>query len=194
MGIRGLGISTWSKFLYFFNVAIDLKRCKIYDLKIVDSLNKKQFSELDTHIWKQDVEHYYQYIELVDNLAKQMDVSPEQVELFLFYYNLSAIIQSSKINRITQILSSSILSYSLPAEYVPLATLQTELATQLSLLPLEQLAQKEARQKEQRNRSFKKPGNKNKNNNKNNVKSEKPKKESVSMEEATRRLMERFGK
>ncbi|MBQ9037455.1 MAG: RNA-binding transcriptional accessory protein [Erysipelotrichaceae bacterium] len=65
---------------------------------------------------------------------------------------------------------------------------------QLSLLPLEQLAQKEARQKEQRNRSFKKPGNKNKNNNKNNVKSEKPKKESVSMEEATRRLMERFGK
>ncbi|MBR2557534.1 MAG: hypothetical protein IKE95_04075 [Methanobrevibacter sp.] len=35
----------------------------------------------------------------------------------------SAIIQSSKINRITQILSSSILSYSLPAEYVPLATL-----------------------------------------------------------------------
>ena len=88
MNIRGLGISTWSKFLYFFNIAIDSKRCQIYDLKIVDSLNKKQFSELDTHIWKQDVEHYYQYIELVDNLAKQMDAAPEQVELFLFYYNL----------------------------------------------------------------------------------------------------------
>lgn len=87
-GIRGLGISTWSKFLYFFGVSIDSRKCQIYDLKIVDSLNKKQFSELGTQRWKQDVDHYYQYIELVDDLAKQMCVLPEQVELFLFYYNL----------------------------------------------------------------------------------------------------------
>lgn len=88
-GIHGLGISTWSKLLYFFNVAIDSRRCQIYDLKIVDSLNKKQFNELGTQIWKQDINHYFQYIELVDNLAMRMHVSPDQVELFLFYYNLS---------------------------------------------------------------------------------------------------------
>lgn len=87
-GIRGLGFSTWSKFLYFFSVAIDSKNCQIYDLKIVDSLNKKQFSELGMQRWKQNIDHYYQYIELVDNLAKQMCVLPEQVEVFLFYYNL----------------------------------------------------------------------------------------------------------
>lgn len=87
-GIRGLGISTWSKILYFFNVSIDSRKCQIYDLKIVDSLNKKQFSELGTKKWKQDIGHYYQYIELVDNLAKDMSALPEQVELFLFYYNL----------------------------------------------------------------------------------------------------------
>lgn len=86
--VRGLGISTWTKLLYFFNFSIDSKKCQIYDLKIVDSLNKKQFSELCTQIWKQDIDHYYQYVELVDTLAMRMCVSPEQVELFLFYYNL----------------------------------------------------------------------------------------------------------
>jgi hypothetical protein len=32
--------------------------------------------------------HYFQYIELLDNLLKQMNVLPDQKELFLFYYNL----------------------------------------------------------------------------------------------------------
>ncbi len=86
--IRGLGISTWSKFLLFFDVSIDSKKCQIFDLKIVDSLNKKQFCELSTQIiWRHNIMHYYQYIELIDKLAKNLDVLPEQVELFLFYYN-----------------------------------------------------------------------------------------------------------
>ena len=86
--IRGLGISTWSKILYFFNVSVDSKKCQIYDMKIVDSLNKKQFSELGMQKWRQDNNHYYQYVKLVDDLAISMCVLPEQVELFLFYYNL----------------------------------------------------------------------------------------------------------
>ena len=86
--IRGLGISTWSKFLYFFDVEFDSKKCQIYDLKIVDSLNKKQFSELDGQNWKQDIDHYYKYIEKTHELAKNLDVSPDKIELFLFYFNL----------------------------------------------------------------------------------------------------------
>ncbi len=86
--IKGMGISTWSKLLYFFNVSIESKKCQIYDMKIVESLNKKQFRELDEqNQWEQDVNHYYKYIELVDNLASSMGVLPEQVEVFLFYYN-----------------------------------------------------------------------------------------------------------
>lgn len=86
--IRGLSTSTWSKFLYFFNVSIESKECQIYDLKIVESLNKKQFSELGSNKWKQSIEHYYLFIELLSNLATSMDVLPEQIELFLFYFNL----------------------------------------------------------------------------------------------------------
>lgn len=85
--IHGLGMSTWSKLLYFFNVSIESRRCQIYDLKIVDSLNRQQFCELETQEWKHSRNHYYQYIELVDDLAMRMCVSPEQVELFLFYFN-----------------------------------------------------------------------------------------------------------
>lgn len=43
--IRGLGPSTWSKLLYFFNVSFDSHKCQIFDLKIVDSLNKRQLAE-----------------------------------------------------------------------------------------------------------------------------------------------------
>lgn len=86
--IRGLGISTWSKLLYFFNVSIDTNRCQIFDQKIVDSLNKKQFQQLGNEEWKQDINHYYQYIELVKRIADKMKVLPEQIELFLFYFNL----------------------------------------------------------------------------------------------------------
>ncbi len=86
--IRGLGFSTWSKFLYFFSVTIDSRKCQIFDQKIVDSLNKKQFDELGIQKWKQNIDCYYKYIGLVDDLSKQIDVLPEQVEVFLFYFNL----------------------------------------------------------------------------------------------------------
>lgn len=86
--IHGLGISTWSKLLYFFDVSLDSKKCQIFDIKIVDSLNKRQFSEAGSNKWIQDNNHYYQYIELLDSLSKKMKVRPDQLELFFFYYNL----------------------------------------------------------------------------------------------------------
>ena len=85
--ISGLGASTWSKLLYFFGFSIDSKKCQIYDLKIVDSLNKKQFIDLGTKKWKQVIDDYYQYIELLNALSARMHVFPDQVELFLFSFN-----------------------------------------------------------------------------------------------------------
>lgn len=90
--IHGMGMSTWSKFLYFFNVEIDSIRCQIFDMKIVKSLNKIQFSELIGKTWKQNITDYCDYcsyIQLVNDLAYQINSSPEQVELFMFYFNYS---------------------------------------------------------------------------------------------------------
>ena len=84
--ISGLGFSTWSKLLYFFKVKFKSKSCQIYDSKIVESLNKKQFQELclQGKTWGQNINDYCRYIDLVHNFATQIRVSPDQVELFLF--------------------------------------------------------------------------------------------------------------
>lgn len=87
--IKGLGMSTWSKFLYFFNVKINSIKCQIFDKKIVESLNKKQFSELIGNTWKQNIDDYCKYIELAEDLANKINSDPEQVELFMFYFNYS---------------------------------------------------------------------------------------------------------
>lgn len=71
----------------FFSFSIDSIKCQIYDEKIVESLNKKQFSELDNLIWKHSVDNYYDYIKLIDDVSNGMHVLPEQVEVFLFYFN-----------------------------------------------------------------------------------------------------------
>ncbi len=95
--IDGLGPSTWSKLLYFFQYTIDENKCQIYDLKIVDSLNErkhiKEISEL-THVFKHDkAEDYLIYIKTINDWARRLDADdcllPDKLELFLFYYNLN---------------------------------------------------------------------------------------------------------
>ena len=86
--IKGLGLSTWSKLLYFFQVSIESMKCQIFDIKIVDSLNHVQFEELEHGTWKHEPKQYFEYIKLLRGLAKKIGASPDQVELFLFYYNL----------------------------------------------------------------------------------------------------------
>ena len=58
-------------------------------MKIVESLNKKQFSELIGKTWKQNINDYCSYIKLANDLAVKIKSSPEQVELFMFYFNYS---------------------------------------------------------------------------------------------------------
>lgn len=86
--ISGLGISTWTKFLYFFEISVENIKCEIFDLKIVESLNKKQFVELKDKHWIQDFSNYMEYINLIDEISNKINVQPDQVELFLFYFNL----------------------------------------------------------------------------------------------------------
>ena len=86
--IKGLGISTWTKFLYFFDISVDSLKCEIFDLKILESLNKKQFSEINEKNWIQDVDNYFDYLILLNSISKKIIAEPDQVEIFLFYFNL----------------------------------------------------------------------------------------------------------
>ncbi|MBO4641159.1 MAG: hypothetical protein J5710_15550 [Treponema sp.] len=92
--IKGLGPSTWSKLLYFFNYSIEGNKCLIYDQKIVSSLNRKQFSELanDEKKYKQNKNDYLIYLRKIKEWAEKIDAKdsdlPDKIEVFLFYFNL----------------------------------------------------------------------------------------------------------
>ena len=92
--IKGLGPSTWSKLLYFFNYSIEGNKCLIYDQKIVSSLNRKQFSELanDEKKYKKNKNDYLIYLRKIKEWAEKIDAKdsdlPDKIEVFLFYFNL----------------------------------------------------------------------------------------------------------
>ena len=94
--ITGLGMSTWTKFLYFFDVSIGSNKCQIFDLKIVASLKKKQFDEFEQKTWKQDITFYLEYNKMLNEIAKTLEVSPDRIELFLFLFNLGFMFENKK--------------------------------------------------------------------------------------------------
>lgn len=94
--IKGLGPSTISKLLYFFNVRIGDCPCQIYDGKVINSLNKNhQIDELSgRHNWRRTYDDYENYINLLSELSENCECSldkiePDQIELFLFMINNS---------------------------------------------------------------------------------------------------------
>ena len=89
--IKGLGPSTISKLLYFFDVKIGNIPCQIYDEKVIDSLNKNhQIVELSSrNNWDRTYDDYEEYIDLLFRLSKKCKCSPDQIELFLFMINNS---------------------------------------------------------------------------------------------------------
>ena len=89
--INGLGLSTISKLLYFFNVTIGNIPCQIYDGKVIDSLNKNhQIDELSSrNNWRRTYDDYENYINLLSKLSENCEYSPDQIELFLFMINNS---------------------------------------------------------------------------------------------------------
>ena len=94
--ITGLGMSTWTKFLYFFDVSIDSNKCQIFDLKIIASLNKKQFDEFEQKIWKQNIDYYFNYNKMLNKIATTLKVFPDRIELFLFLFNLGFMFGNKK--------------------------------------------------------------------------------------------------
>lgn len=94
--INGLGLSTISKLLYFFDVKIGNIPCQIYDNKVIDSLNiNHQIDELSSrNDWEQTYDDYENYINLLSELSENCECSPDkikpdQIELFLFMINNS---------------------------------------------------------------------------------------------------------
>lgn len=82
--VKGLGISTYTKLLYFFNVSFEGKKCLILDKWVLKSLN--YFDEFAGTDWQKTEVCYLTYLNRMDELAGLHNVSPEQLERFLFGY------------------------------------------------------------------------------------------------------------
>jgi len=86
--ITGLGISTWTKMLYFFDVKIENSTCQIFDNQIFESLNKEQLIEfMGNKYLRHNYETYLNYIDDLAVIAKEMMTKAENIEVFLFYFN-----------------------------------------------------------------------------------------------------------
>ena len=95
--IRGLGLSTMTKFTNFLNTTINGNKAVILDDRIIEAINKDCFIELE-HLKgisiSNGIKRYPEYLETINQLAKQIESEPEQIELFLFMFgrNLSELI------------------------------------------------------------------------------------------------------
>jgi len=96
--IKGLGISTLSKFLYFLEIKIDGYKCVILDDKLIDIINNSNFEEIKPIIGitrefslKQSKNklNYINFLETINNISLKLNVDPENVEMFLFFFGKS---------------------------------------------------------------------------------------------------------
>lgn len=95
--INGLGLSTMTKFTNFMNVRINGHKAVIFDARIIETLNSNRFEELKSLTginYHNKSRRYLDYIKVLDDLSKQLDVDSEQIEMFLFMFgkNLSEVL------------------------------------------------------------------------------------------------------
>lgn len=86
---KGVGLSTLSKLLYFFNIKVEGYKCLIMDARIIGVLCQDKFTELHplSGVREHNKEHFYpEYLKICAQLSKKYGYKPDQLELFLFMF------------------------------------------------------------------------------------------------------------
>lgn len=94
--IKGMGLSTISKFTQFLDITIDSYAAVILDNRIIEAIKKGGFEEFTCFPEKKynnAIKNYPQYIKIIDEIARKIAAKPDQVEMFLFLFgrNLKAL-------------------------------------------------------------------------------------------------------
>ncbi len=90
--IEGLGLSTYSKFLYFLRVRVEGFPALILDKRIIDTLQNKLFFELSSigNISTYNaISKYPLYLKTIDDLSLLMETESGKIEMFLFEFGLN---------------------------------------------------------------------------------------------------------
>lgn len=87
--INGLGISTYSKILYFLDLKFDNNPCLILDQRLINVFKSKRYNEFNTlcslNYSNADIK-YLEFLHLVKNLSNLLDTNGENIEQFLFIF------------------------------------------------------------------------------------------------------------
>jgi seryl-tRNA synthetase len=87
--IEGLGLSTYSKLLYFFKVKFNDNPCLILDQRLINvfaSKTYKNFQQFDNIRYDNAEKKYLDFLQLAKQLAIDLETHGENIELFLFSF------------------------------------------------------------------------------------------------------------
>lgn len=87
--IPGLGLSTYSKLLYFFEIEINNNPCLILDQRLIDVFKNNtfdEFNQISDIRYRNAEKRYLKYLELTQQLAGKIKTKGEHIEQFLFIF------------------------------------------------------------------------------------------------------------
>lgn len=87
--IPGLGFSTITKFTYFLNTTVNGYKTVILDNRIAETINSRRFEEFNDfkNLSTESIpRNYCKYLKTIAELSRQMNVKPDQIEMFLFSF------------------------------------------------------------------------------------------------------------
>ena len=87
--VVGLGLSTYSKLLYFFKISFNDNPCLILDQRLIDVFANKTYSEfrqLSNTRYDNAERRYRDFLQITRQLASKIETEGENVELFLFTF------------------------------------------------------------------------------------------------------------
>jgi len=88
--IRGIGLSTYSKILYFMRTQVKGNRCLILDQVLIDVFADHKFDEFIEELggitYRNAPDHYPTYLGLMKSESSRLDVTVDQLEMFLFMF------------------------------------------------------------------------------------------------------------
>lgn len=87
--VAGLGLSTYSKLLYFFKIKFNDNFCIILDQRLIDVFASKTYSDFQdiSKIRYNNAEKkYLDFLDLIQQLASKIGTEGENIEQFLFIF------------------------------------------------------------------------------------------------------------
>ena len=87
--ISGVGLSTMTKFTHFLKTTINGNRAIILDLQIIAAINTGRFEELNQLkgiSYENAIKKYDEYLFIINDLSKKINVEVDQIEIFLFTF------------------------------------------------------------------------------------------------------------